>query len=335
MIILSLIRALVEENTVNISGFGTFVVKNISSQIKDEVIFPPQNIIVFEYSKEIEGFDFVSKLSQWEQIRIDEAQEQVSKWIDLIEKGLEHNKTIFFEDFGTFSKVPSGTIVFQSVINSKLNVDYEGLEPVVLPSIKKKDEKIILETPVKDKRVVLTYRKRKRDKFWFLFTLSAASVLLLVLFFKESFNLNNKAFFETNEVLFSNSDSFISQIAAIENGEEIANQNDEIEVDNGNSIPIYSKEEKKKSTSIVQTLPESSEIYLPFHEGKYYVIAGSFAKESDALRHIKDKKLEKYQAKLVVQQPNSRVRVCIGLFDNEIDAIEFAEQIDKNYWVLK
>jgi len=132
MITPSLIRALLEENSVTITGLGTFYVKKLSAQIKDEVVYPPQNVIEFEYSTAVEGFDFVSKLSKWEQIRIDDAQAEVSKWLDLLEKGLEHSKSVFFDDFGTFSKDIFGKIVFQSVINSQLNIENEGFEPVII-----------------------------------------------------------------------------------------------------------------------------------------------------------------------------------------------------------
>jgi hypothetical protein len=87
---------LLEENFVAVSGFGTFYVKHVSSQIKEDIIYPPHNIIEFTFSKDVEDFSFVSKLSQWEQIRIDEAQAKITEWIDLIGKGLEHNKNIFF-----------------------------------------------------------------------------------------------------------------------------------------------------------------------------------------------------------------------------------------------
>jgi nucleoid DNA-binding protein len=327
MIIPSLIRTLVEYNTVAISGFGTFYIKKISSQIKGEVIFPPQNCILFEYSKDIENFDFVNKLSQWEQLRIDEAQTQISVWIDLIEKGLEHNKSLFFDDFGTFSKDPSGIIVFQTVINSKLNIENEGLEPVVLPL--KRDNKIIQPNtePLKDKRLLLTSKKKKRDRFWFIFALSAASVLLVVLFFKDTFNPNYKVFFEHNDVTASaNEGAFISNIAETEKDNVDTSETYGIESVAGESFP----NDKGLSEE-----SENNDIYAPFQKGKFYVIAGSFINESDALKHIKEKKLEKYSAKLVVQPQSSRVRVCIGMFDNENDAIEFAALINKNYWVLK
>ena len=85
----------------------------------------------------------------------------------------------------------------------------------------------------------------------------------------------------------------------------------------------------------ISAAPETNNNYLSYQKGKYYVIAGSFLKEEDANRHIKNEKLEKYQAKLIIHPDNPRIRVCIKIFDNEKDAVLFAEQFKKNYWVLK
>jgi nucleoid DNA-binding protein len=324
MIIPSLIRALLEENSVTISGFGTFSVKKVSAQIKEDIIFPPQNIIEFEYSESVEGFDFVSKLSKWEQIRIDEAQAEVSKWLEMLQNGLEHNPTIFFEDFGTFSKNLLGKIVFQSVINSKLNIENEGYEPAILPSkIQKEIFKPVIE-PVRDKRKIMAVRKKaKRDHIYFISIIVAAAVVLGVLFFKEIL----KGFIKTPSVKTE------TLVAVIEDeSENVAYINSKIEI-KSNEIPVVKT--IKKDTLCVSAPLQDSSPYLSYQKGKYYVIAGSFVKEEDALRHIKNEKLDKYQPKLVVHPDSPRIRVSIGTFDNEKDAEKFADQFKKNYWVLK
>jgi len=327
-----LIRALLEENSVAITGLGVFSVKKRSACIKDEVIYPPQNMITFECSKEVEGFDFVSKLSQWEQIRIDEAQTKISEWITLLENGLEHNKSVFLDDFGTFSKDNSEQIVFQGAINSRLNVENEGFEPVVLAPLRTKKNRNIDE-PIKDKRIVLVKKSRKRDKFWFALTILITIVALCFLFFKNSFPDFYQTVFtkKVDNTAVKNTENedvaYINKMAKSEIDE------DDIETPDNLSADELSNDFTTDHQKITQ--PESNDIYLSYQEGKYYVIAGSFVKKEDALRHIKDKKLEKYNAKLIVQPQNNRHRVCIGVFDNEKDAEQFAAKIDKNYWVLK
>jgi|GEM_PF-1813569 len=332
MIIPSLIRALLEENTVTITGLGTFYVKNLPAQIKEDVVYPPQNIIELKYSKEVEGFDFVSKFSQWEQIRIDEAQAAISEWLSLLEKGLEHNKTIFFDDFGTFSKDSSGKIIFQSVINAQLNIENEGFEPVLAPALMKEKA----DKPVKDKRVTLSKKKKKRDRFWFVLIILIALATLGVLFLKDTFYKFYQDIFAKNEIHVITKEVETEETAYISSLiEEIKNEIDafdhakkDIEKD-----PVLNEVENNVPAPVSPM--ESNDQYLSYQKGKYYVIAGSFTNEADALRHIKQQKFEKYRAKLVVHPDSPRLRVCIGVFDNERDAKHFAEQIDKNYWVLK
>jgi cytoskeletal protein RodZ len=72
---------------------------------------------------------------------------------------------------------------------------------------------------------------------------------------------------------------------------------------------------------------------ISFEKGKFYVIAGSFGKKSDALQHIKDKKLSQYNPVLLIA--DSRVRVCIGTYKTEAEATAFAKKIDQTFWVLK
>jgi len=329
MLIHSIIRALLEENTVSINGLGTFCVKKLPAQMKDDIVYPPQNIIEFEYAKEVAGFDFITKLSKWEQIRMDKALDEISKWIALLEEGLEHNKSIFYDNLGTFLKEDTGRIVFQSVINPQLNIENEGLEPVIVP-IKSEEEPIQkTEIPIKDKRLLLVEKTKKRDKFWFLFTILLAMLTLGILFFKTTiYEYYQTILLKITETAVVN-DKEIEEV--VYNNETTETETDAkfISEEFSKEVVITEMDEKKN------VLLEKNEIYVPYQVGKYYVIAGSFLQEEDALRHIKQKKLEKYQAKLIVQPHNSRVRVCIGVFDNERDAEIFIHQIDKNYWVLK
>ena len=329
MIIPSLIRTLLEENSATIAGLGTFFVEKLSAQIKDDVVYPPQNKVLFEHSKDAESFDFVSKLSKWNQIRMDEAQTEICEWISLIENGVEHNKSIFLDNFGTFSKESSGKIVFQSLIIPELNVENEGLEPVyITPKIKKEDLNNN-DYIVKDKRNILIQKEKKRDKILFIGIILAAVILLGVLFLKNRFSDIYETIFVKKEIpmetIKSEDTALISSILDENLGAAEPEQKEE-------TLPILKTEEQPQK---VEESSQSNNIYLPYQKGKYYVIAGSFLKEADALRHIKEKKLEKYHAKLIIEPENPRLRICIGVFDNEIDANKFVAQADKSCWILK
>jgi hypothetical protein len=300
-------------------------VKQIASQIREDIIYPPQNIIEFEFSKEVEDFRFVSKLSQWEQIRMDEAQAKISEWVDLIEKGLEHNKSVFFDDFGTFSKDKNKKIVFQGMIISHLNIENEGLEPVILPQKNNDEKNGNVSEPVKDKRIILNKKKRKRDTILFRSIIFAAVLLLCALFFKEHLiNIGQTVYTKVKTMINSDvvEDKTVLPVSETVEEEPVTSQN------------ILPKETQQDTVSSIFLL-SNTELYLPYQKGNYYIIAGSFVKEESALLHIKQKKLDKYNAKLIIHPESTRIRVCVGVADNEEEATRTAAQLDKNYWILK
>jgi hypothetical protein len=75
--------------------------------------------------------------------------------------------------------------------------------------------------------------------------------------------------------------------------------------------------------------------YIRFEPGHYYAIAGSFPVESDVERHIRHKNLDQYSPKIVLQDGVKNLRVCIGIFDTEEEAEQFAKGVNPQYWVLK
>jgi len=350
MITDSLIRALVENNSVIVTGLGTFYVKKVPAQLIEDIAYPPHNIIELEYSKDIVGFAFVGKISEWNKITIDAAQEEIAKWTEMIEQGVENNKTVFFDDLGTFSKDILEKIVFQSVINSQVNFEFEGLEPVSVV-FKTRGKQDVEETSIKDKRDILIVRKQKREKIWFITTVLAAAILLCVVFLKDTF-MN---YYKT---IFLHDDKLVTENVIVENTATDIQMEEAIPVVTTTvveeQIPV--KEETsvkpkgivKSQTFVNQKVIDDGEPvtmstykgrYLPYQEGNFYLIAGSFEQEDNALRHIKNRKLDSYNAKLVVAPDSPRVRVCIGIYDNMEEANSIAEYFnetyEQKYWVLK
>ena len=74
---------------------------------------------------------------------------------------------------------------------------------------------------------------------------------------------------------------------------------------------------------------------IRFEPGHYYVIAGSLPNEQDAVRHIKQRNLDQYEPKIVLQNGVPNLRVCIGIYDTEEEAESFAKSLNPKYWVLK
>lgn len=451
MIIKNIIRALQTEETVYLSSLGIFRCVRIEAAISDNKITPPQVIIQFQEDKDANGFAFATKLSQWEQITIVDAYEMSNRWIDELKAAINNNQSVTYNNFGTFRRGKKEEIIFESAYIQELNIDFEGMNPLVItptgiiseeitevvenqetpqagttpPQVipepeevetlptdsettepmkdeyRQEVENVEVETesesaetmPLKTSTTIETEKqpenndcqpeteepeieepeieeseteesqerddtqeieeeeeeedKGKRKRRWeiwlFIFIILASIGVLAALFDDELIYLYQKIIDKrkTNTELTTPSDvtdnDEIPNLKTTPNeevDEEAATVDEAIESTTEEVIPEETTAQEVKPAPKPTATNENIPI-IEFESGKFYVIAGSFVKQSDAELHIKHKSLQRYNAKIVKQNGNNRLRVCIGIFDTENEAINFAAKIDKNYWVLK
>lgn len=447
MIIKNIIRALQTEETVYLSSLGIFRCVRMEAAISDNKITPPQVIIQFQEDKDANGFAFATKLSQWEQITIVDAYEMSNRWIDELKAAINNNQSVTYNNFGTFRRGKKEEIIFESAYIQELNIDFEGMNPLVItptgiiseeitevvenqetpqagttpPQVipepeevetlptdsettepmkdeyRQEVENVEVETepksaetmPLETSTTIETEKqpenndcqpeieeseteeseteesqerddtqeieeeeeeeedKGKRKRRWeiwlFIFIILASIGVLAALFDDELIYLYQKIIDKrkTNTELTTPSD--VTDNDEIPNLKTTPNEEVDEEADTVDEAIESTTEEVIPEETIAQEVkpapkPTATNENIPiieFESGKFYVIAGSFIKQSDAELHIKQKSLQRYNAKIVKQNGNNRLRVCIGIFDTENEAINFAAKIDKNYWVLK
>lgn len=445
MIIKNIIRALQTEETVYLSSLGIFRCVRIEAAISDNKITPPQVIIQFQEDKDANGFAFATKLSQWEQITIVDAYEMSNRWIDELKAAINNNQSVTYNNFGTFRRGKKEEIIFESAYIQELNIDFEGMNPLVItptgiiseeitevvenqetpqagttpPQVipepeevetlptdsettepmkdeyRQEVENVEVETEPKSAEMPLETsttietekqpenndcqpeteepeieeseteesqerddtqeieeeeeeeedkgkRKRRWEIWLFIFIILASIGVLAALFDDELIYLYQKIIDKrkTNTELTTPDVTDNDEIPNLkttpneEVDEEADTVNEAIESTTEEVIPEETIAQEVKPASKPTATNENIPI-IEFESGKFYVIAGSFVKQSDAELHIKQKSLQRYNAKIVKQNGNNRLRVCIGIFDTENEAINFAAKIDKNYWVLK
>ena len=172
-------------------------------------------------------------------------------------------------------------------------------------------------------------RRKKRRSLWWLLVLIILIVLgVLGYLFRQqlsdTFLRIKMEFNPTDEEVITEEDEEVAEATATY--EEVTPQEKEEEV-----VPepeVYTPEE-------VRTTATGNYPVIRFEQGHYYVIAGSLPTEQDAVRHIKQRNLDQYEPKIVMQNGVSNLRVCIGIFDTEEEAETYAKSVNKNYWVLK
>lgn len=397
MITNNIIRFLQNEETVILNRLGRFSKKTVPSVVDGDMILPPKVILEFEYLEDGSGFPVIEKISQWESMSLLDVDEKVSKWVTDLKTSIQNNKSVSFENFGTFFLNDSQTICFESDLNKELNAEYLGMSAVPLsksdhlkkasavdltlkentepdPISELEDEPVVEVIPepipdVEDEPVVqvipepipevevepileiipepiiekvfeeecgLEDSKIKRGSKWgtliFIFVILGAIALLALLFKDPILN-----FYNTKIKKFNIELPLEQQASTFEthNPEFITNEAEEILDPNLQQETVGESAPDQTIEPQIIPISTSKNVYpmIPMEQGKFYVIAGSFGKESDAVKHIKDKKLGHYNPILITGQ--SRVRVCIGTFSTEDEALNFAKQNDKTYWVLK
>ena len=119
----------------------------------------------------------------------------------------------------------------------------------------------------------------------------------------------------------------IEVVTPVEEAEEMETEEEPVE-EVAEETPAYTPE-------VVKRTADDKYPYIRYESGHYYAIVGSLPSEGDAVRHIRNRGLDKYEPKLVMQNGVGNIRVCIGIFDSEEEAEAFAKGTGLKYWILK
>ena len=119
----------------------------------------------------------------------------------------------------------------------------------------------------------------------------------------------------------------IEVVTPVEEAEEMEPAEETVE-EVAEETPAYTPE-------VVKRTADDKYPYIRYESGHYYAIVGSLPSEGDAVRHIRNRGLDQYEPKLVMQNGVGNIRVCIGIFDSEEEAEAFAKGTGLKYWILK
>lgn len=402
MIINYLIKALSEKESVFVNNLGLFRKEYEPAQIKDGVITPPGYKVVFDPDFDGNGFAFTMFVSQKGGLLITEATTQIDQWVEQLKTALDNNKSVSFENFGTFAKNDKGIIVYHCDRIAELNVGYEGMEPLNLGKMKddtentdidevdevdKIDEEIVEVEEVSDveskhEEEIATEENPDDNKSedepkhhsenetdtdsakdtgadseeagdkkhpWLVVLITLLIVALLAAaayyfrgqlkefyfqYFGKTGIVTEEATQETPEEITVNlpdSTLLADSLTTLENDTPW----DETAILTEEQSSLAAMDNKQNDSPLVSQLPEGEKFHIDYEKGKYYVIVGSFRSEKEVRQHIKERKLEQYNPKVVVQQSSKNLRICIGVFDTENDADNYGRSTSLNYWVLK
>lgn len=376
MIINFLVKALCEKESVYVNNLGLFRKEYDSAHIIDGMITPPGYKVVFDPDFDGNGFAFTMFVSQKGGLLITEATTQIDQWVTQLKTALDHNKSVCFENFGTFAKNDHGIISFVCDRIAELNVEYEGMEPVAIGSQKATTE---VETEEKEETIVekeaATHNEAesvegkgtsgeeeetsgkkegtsgeketeeeqepRKKRAWVIIMLILLIVALLAAaayYFRDQLSAWYQQYFSkenTEQVTETTGEEFPS-IATIDTSATETNPDSlGLQSDSAQTAAIDENIPTEPVPAVTSQLPEGEKFFIDYEKGKHYVIVGSFRSEKEVREHIKSRKLEQYNPKVVLQQNSKNLRICIGVFDTEAAADSYGRSTGLNYWVLK
>lgn len=131
-----ILKTLQNEDHVFIERLGSFKLNLCHAKIEGETIQPPHYEVVFEHTDSEENhFTLTNLISREQHCLFTQANEQVNAWVSELLTALQNNKSVTYEDFGTFMLDKKGNISFESAVIPQLNSLFEGMEPIDLKQI--------------------------------------------------------------------------------------------------------------------------------------------------------------------------------------------------------
>jgi hypothetical protein len=126
-----ILKTLQKEDYVFIERLGSFRMNLCHAKIDGDTIQPPHYEVVFSQNdNEENNFALANLISCEKQCLFTFANEEITAWVSELLTALQNNKSVTYEDFGTFMLDKKGNITFESAVIPQLNSQFEGLEPI-------------------------------------------------------------------------------------------------------------------------------------------------------------------------------------------------------------
>ncbi|MCR4966028.1 MAG: hypothetical protein K6A41_10280 [Bacteroidales bacterium] len=124
-------KALQENDSVYVNDLGTFTKHYVSARIDGNTLHAPHYEVTLDTNIDHEEIVFTNLVCRERQCLLTQANSEILQWVDELKQALNNNKSVTFEDFGTFSLI-KGDIHFDSELIDGLNIEFEGMEDLSL-----------------------------------------------------------------------------------------------------------------------------------------------------------------------------------------------------------
>ena len=114
------------------NDLGTFSLHYKSARIEGEKMLPPRNVVTLDTATDQDDLSFTRLICQEKQCLLTEANREITQWVEELKNALANNKSVSFEEFGTFSQDSKGRLTFEAMDVPDLNIEFEGMPELSL-----------------------------------------------------------------------------------------------------------------------------------------------------------------------------------------------------------
>ena len=127
-----IIKALQQAESIYVNDLGTFSLHYESARIEGEKLLPPRNVVTLDTKTDDDNLGFTNFICREKQCLLTEANREITQWVEELKNALANNKSVSFEDFGTFSQDSKGRLTFEAMDVPDLNIEFEGMPELSL-----------------------------------------------------------------------------------------------------------------------------------------------------------------------------------------------------------
>lgn len=330
MNISSYIKELIIKNEcIILSDFGGFETHYQSSLVDRETgkLSPPSKQLVFREDLKKDNGVLIKFIQDKEGISIDDAKAALNDYISSLKNKLAVNNRAEIEGVGVLIKKMDGNIFLKPIETENYLIDSFGLSELNLPE-QKEDEENIQQT---DEEIL----PAKSGKAIYIITfLTLFITLLIILSVKTGFM--EKISDITGFVLQDKKDEKVVFGRMKENTDTVNSRIEQELDDNTNIRNALRYTEPKPEIETKQPQPAPKQQINQTVEKKYLIVAGSFIKESYALRQTDKLKKIGYNSE-IVRTKSGQYRVVLNSYEDKNFALQelgrYRASLGNNIWL--
>ena len=125
-----IVKFLQNNDSVYVNDLGTFSKQYVPAHFEGSTLMPPRFNIVLDTTVGMEEMGLTNFVCQENQWLITKASMEIDRWVDELKNALANNKSISYDNFGTFELNSKGAISFQCFDIAELNKEFEGMNAI-------------------------------------------------------------------------------------------------------------------------------------------------------------------------------------------------------------